>query len=239
MDQSGLVMAIYYGVAFVVALFFIEFLRRMCRAKYIRRSVADLKQDIFSGLMKKSIKDFTQTNSAGYISILNNNVKTIEDQYISNFFSIVQDVLKLIIAIGLMFYLSPIVAVATILFSFVPLLIPTLFGKKLAILQSKYMKILEVFNQKIKDFLTGFEVIKTFKIEENVRNHFGQINDDAEKEKYRVNRANAFVNALGNMFSVATQFAIFLVAGFFVLQGQLSVGAIVAVTQLSGNVVAP
>ncbi|MCL1821131.1 MAG: ABC transporter ATP-binding protein/permease, partial [Oscillospiraceae bacterium] len=80
---------------------------------------------------------------------------------------------------------------------------------------------------------------KTFNVEKNAEQSFSEIAKVTEKGKYRFNIANANVNAFANMLSVGVQFAIFLVSGWFVLRGNLTVGAIVAITQLSGNIVAP
>lgn len=239
MNKGELTTAAFVGLTYIIVLFLVEWIRRRISARYMYKTMLKLKSDVFSNILETKVSDFNRANSAQYISVMNNDIALVETNYFNAFFTVVQFTMSLIFAIAALILLNPFVAAITSVLSIAPLSVPKLFGKKLGTLQGKYVGLLGKFTEKVKDFLEGFEVIKTFSVEKNAKESFMQIADKSENGKYCFNKANADVNAFANMLSVGVQFAIFLVSGYFVLRGDLTVGAIVAVTQLSGNVISP
>jgi ATP-binding cassette subfamily C protein len=238
-SRTRLVTALYVTVAYAIVLFLVEWIRRHIGAKYMYKTMLRLKTDVFSHILDVNVTNFDHQNSAQYISILSNDINTVETNYITAFFTTIQYFMQLIIAVILLLWMNPAVGIIACLLSAIPLAIPKIYGTKLSKLQGEYLAILGKMTEKMKDFLEGFEVIKTFGVEKNVEKTFADSANMAEKGKYRYNKMNADANAFTNMIGVAVQFFIFIVTGFFVLRGNLTVGAIVAVTQLSANIVEP
>jgi ATP-binding cassette subfamily C protein len=239
LNRSKLVTALFVTVAYAIVLFAVEWIRRHIGAKYMYKTMLCLKTDVFSHILDVNVTNFDHQNSAQYISIMSNDINTVETNYITAFFTTVLYSMQLIIAVIMLLWMNPAVAIIAGILSALPLAVPKLFGNKLSKLQGEYVASLGKLTEKLKDFLEGFEVVKTFGVEKNVERTFSDAATIAERGKYRYNKMNADANALTNMISVAVQFSIFIVTGFFVLQGSLTVGAIVAVTQLSGNIIAP
>lgn len=173
---------IVYSIIYILVLFTIEYIRRTCRAIYLKRSVFDLKKDLFDNLIDQDLVTFSKENSAKYISILNNDVKMVEDNYFDNIFVIIRSVTMLATAVIFMICINIYVGVIAILLSVIPILIPMIFGKKLSKLKNGYSKALEVYNIKIKDIFTGFEVIKSFNIEKNIKENHIKINANTEEK---------------------------------------------------------
>lgn len=238
-DRHELQLLIFIGLIFAVIFSIVYYIGSICRAKFLEKTIRDLKSDLFSSLLKEDITTFTERNSASYISILNNDVKMVEDNYFDSTFKIIQCILKIICASAVLIFVNPIVAVIAIALSFIPMIIPANSGKKLAALKSSYSKNLEKYNEKIKDIFTGFEVIKSFNIEKNIKMNHDSVNKETEHKKYESYKANGVINAFSNLFSIGIQFTIFIISGFFVLSGSLTVGNIVAITQLSGTILMP
>lgn len=239
LSSEKIITAALIGFGYIVVLFIVEQIRRRIAAHYMYKTIYKLKMDVFTGILGKTSADLNRINSAQYISIMNNDIGVVETNYFTAYFAVVQSAIAMVIAIGVLVWLNPFVALITIILSLVPLSVPKLSGKRLADSQGLYVQFLGKFNEKVKDFLEGFEVIKTFGAERNVKLSFSEAAKNTEMKKYQFNKTNANVNAFANMLSVGVQFAIFLVSGWFVLRGDLTVGAIVAITQLSGNVIAP
>ncbi|GHU76511.1 ABC transporter permease [Spirochaetia bacterium] len=238
-DGGRLKTAGLIGLCYCAALFCVERLRRRIASRYMYKTLLRLKSDLFSGIFGTQTADSGGGNSALYMSIMSNDINLVETNYFTACFMALQCAFSMAIALGMLLWLNPLVAAVTIALSLIPLSLPVLFGKKLGSLQGNYSRLLGKFTEKIKDFLEGIEVIRTFGIERNAERVCTEAADNAETGKYHFNKANADVNALANMLSVGVQFAIFLVSGYFVIRGDLTVGVIVAVTQLSGNIIAP
>lgn len=171
-----------YSIIYIFALFIIEYIRRTCRSIYLKESVFDLKKDLFDNLIDQDLITFSKENSAKYISVLNNDVNMVEDNYFDNVFVIIRSVTMLATAVIFMICINIYIGILAILLSLMPILIPMVFGKKLSKLKNEYSKALEIYNIKIKDIFTGFEVIKSFNIEKNVKENHIKINSNTEEK---------------------------------------------------------
>lgn len=170
--KERVIIALMYSIG----LFLIEYLRRTCRAGYLKYSILDLKRDLFNSLVDRDIITFEKENSAMYISILNNDVKMVEYNFFDTIFIIIHNTAMLISAIILMIYINIFIGITAVVLSLFPVLIPMIFGNMLARLKENYSKALQVYNVKIKDIFTGFEIIKSFNIEKNIKENHSKIN---------------------------------------------------------------
>lgn len=96
-----------------------------------------------------------------------------------------------------------------------------------------------IYNSRVKDTLNGFEVVKTFGVTAVMEDHHHQAASDMEKSKAQLSGTMAVLGGVSTTASVAAQFFIMLLAGFFSVRGIITIGSIVAVTQLSGQVIGP
>ncbi|WP_278683764.1 ABC transporter transmembrane domain-containing protein [Paraclostridium bifermentans] len=71
-------------IALIIIMFFTEYLDGLVMSNYIKNTVNYLRCDVFSKLMNKDIKDFSLDNSGKYISVLYNDIKLIEDNFLNN-----------------------------------------------------------------------------------------------------------------------------------------------------------
>jgi ATP-binding cassette subfamily C protein len=126
-----------------------------------------------------------------------------------------------------------------VILSVLPLFLPSIFGKKLSKLRQDHLESIEMYNIKIKDFFSGFELIKSFNIDSVIKKNHSKANKEVENRKYGYNSSNAFVDALSNILSVFMQFAVFLITGFLIIMKNLSIGTMSAAMQLCGMTVYP
>lgn len=238
-DMVRLKQRIIWSIVYILGLFIIEYIRRICRAKYLKDSVFDLKKDLFNSLIDKDVITFSQENSALYISALNNDVKMVEDNYFDNIFVVIRSITMLVTAVLLMIYINIFIGIVASILSLFPILIPMIFGKKLSKLKNQYSKALEMYNVKIKDVFTGFEVIKSFSIEKNIKENHSKINENTEHKKYKSYYTEGVVNAISNSVACSIVVIIFIISAYFVVKGEITFALMIAVTQLSGNITSP
>ena len=89
------------------------------------------------------------------------------------------------------------------------------------------------------DLLTGYEVIKTYHAEDEMFHKFSKTAKRLDSNKEHFSSLMASVYGLTTLSSVAVQFFIMGLAGFFAVKGYITIGSIVAVTQLTGQVISP
>jgi len=206
---------------------------------YSAKTARTLKKDVFQGVLDTKISDFKQGNSAKYISVLNNDIDNINDQYFGKIPSLAKDISSVILAIVTMAIISPLNALIATLLSALPLVVPFIFAKTLSRTQMTASASAISFNQKTKDYLMGFEVIKTFGVEKNIQPRFWRAATRLMKARYRAGAAMADVTALNMSVLMVVSFINYFVAGFFVLRGDITVGAVVAISVLGGAIQHP
>ncbi|MDE5590946.1 MAG: ABC transporter ATP-binding protein/permease [Acetatifactor sp.] len=209
------------------------------KAANIRHIMLNLRRGIVHGALDKRISDYQGRNSAEYITLLNQNLGTFEESYLKNLLSVYDSAIGILIAVILLVWIDPFIAVISIAAMAIPGLIPKVFGKRLGVLQSGIMQSAEKYNVKIKDIFNGFELIKTYQADKRLERLHDESANALEDSKARMADTMALLYALANMASVAVQFLIMTLAGIFAVKGLITIGSIIAVTQLTGQVISP
>lgn len=232
------------SIASLIVIFMIEYSvvswgTRTIKAYYISEVMFCLKEDLFSAIVNKSRRDFGEKNSAEYISLFNNELKLIEQNYFNSIFLILRSIVILIVSLTIMVSIQPIVSCIAIVLSFLPVLIPKLCGKSLSVITERYTEQLKKYNRVVNDMFSGIAVIKSFELENYMSNQHTENNDMVESARRDLGKKKAVVDVFTNFIAVGMQFTVFVVAGIFVVLKQITAGDVIAITQLMNKVVNP
>lgn len=238
-ETSGLISCTIFCCIYAVSLGLIILLTEKCKASVIRRIMLKLRHDIISGSLDKSVPEFMSVNNAEYITLLNQNLTTLEESFIKNLLSIYESVISILFGVVMLIYINPIIAVISIAVMTIPSLIPKLFGKKLAGSQARIMQSTAGYNVNIKDTFNGFEVIKTFGVSDIMKARSDKAAESMENSRAAFAGRMAWVYGIATMVSVSVQFLVMATAGFFAVKGLITIGSIIAITQLTGQVISP
>ncbi|MDR2043839.1 MAG: ABC transporter ATP-binding protein/permease [Clostridium sp.] len=238
-SEGELLNALYFTILWVTGVFITGVIRRKLRIKFIKLVSLDLKFDYMRGLLSEDIVTYVRQGQAKHISSFNNNIKLIEEDYFLNIFAIFSSVCLFVIATSMLLFVSPLLAIISIVFSCLPIFIPQLFSKRLKLTQEEYYKQLETFNGKVKDILNAFEVVKAFRAETNVLSNHSLVNHTTEEKRYKFASVSADAELLTVILSLVVQFSVLMSAGFLVLNSNITVGTMIASVQLCGMTVDP
>lgn len=224
---------------FVIVMFLVEALNKLFQAKFIQKTVFELKKDIFSSILKRDIKSFNSENTAQYISTLTNDINIVEQDYFVNILYFINNVIAFVLATIAIIKINVYITMGVFIVGALTMTVPILFGKKLGKRKKLYSDNLGIFTTKIKDIFSGFEVIKSFNIEDKILKEYDKSNYEVEKSKYKSSVLSSFVDVL----SMDMGFLMFLISlaigAYFVIKGQMTVGAMTAAVQLMNNIVNP
>ncbi|WP_055665470.1 ABC transporter ATP-binding protein [Desnuesiella massiliensis] len=215
------------------------FMLKLVVANYMKRTMSYMKNDIFSNILKKNIKDLNGENSGKYISVIANDIAIIEADYFNNIFSILNAAISFVLSIIYMFSLSYKIALWLITMTLLSMILPQIFGEKLSKYKGNYSNKLETFTSKVKDMLTGFEVIKSFNIEKKIENEYGKYNNEVEKSKFKLNVYTGIVNSLAELLGSLLFVVVFVIGIYLVLKGEITLGIMIACIQLTNNIANP
>lgn len=210
------------------------------RPRFIKNAMRQYKDYAFGEMAKKNINAFTGENTSIYISALSNDATSIENNYLAKIFTLVQELLMFAGAFALMLYYSPFLTLIAFLLSFFPVIASVLTGNRLAIQEKQVSDRNESFIGMIKDMLSGFFVIKSFKAEREVFRLFAKSNSAAEEAKCRRRRTETVIQTIGFVAGIIAQFGVFLFGAYLALTGRgVTAGVVIVFVQLMNYVLTP
>ncbi|MEK5645346.1 ABC transporter permease [Paenibacillus rhizosphaerae] len=233
--QQTLIVSIIY----VPLLGLFGYLYSICSKALIRGWTVTLRDQVFRGILRRNFEQFSKTNTADYLSALSNDIKLIEENYVQPLLLTLQNVIIFVASLLIMLFLSPLVTGILVGCMILMFTVPSLFGKALQKRQEAVSTQMSVFTSRLKDMLSGYEVIKSYSMSKHAEKKFAQENEIAANTKFTADRTLAMNEGVSGILGSLTQFAVVFIAAYLILTGKLSAGSLVALVQLSNGFVGP
>lgn len=171
-----------FAASFAVFIVAYDLQRYACSA-FVRRAVVQYKNFAFSGILERSVSFVSKENSAKFISILTNDVSSIETNYLARIFTLIMELAGFAGALVMMLWYSPILTVAAVVLALLPVAASLVCGGKLAECEKTVSEKNESYVEAVKESFAGFSIIKSFKAESSVRQMFEGISGSLEDSK--------------------------------------------------------
>lgn len=226
-------------LAAVAGYLVIDTLMYFCKSAFIHKALAQYKSYAFEKISSKSIHAFFRENTGRYLSVLTNDVNSIEENYLNRTILIFYHVASFTGALAMMLFYSRILTLVVILFSALPVLPSMIMGKGLAVREKAVSDSNERFMSMIRDLLSGFSVVKSFKAEGQVAGLFNRMNRAVEKMKQKRRFWDGILTTLSNGCGMLFQFAIFLAGAWLALKGQITGGTVLIFVNLCNYIMQP
>ncbi|NLY46422.1 MAG: ABC transporter ATP-binding protein [Tissierella sp.] len=207
------------------------------RGRFTVDSMKQVKLEYFNGLLNKDYPSFLKRKQGEYIAQYTNEMEIIENQYFSTIPMFAEIAIKIIVVSISLFILDYRIAIVTLLLLTMPLYVPKLVEKKLQNAQMEFVKQFENHIKAITDWLNGFEIIKNFSIENNIRDKFIESNDSTMDKNLKKRQIGYLARTISAILSYFSHFIILAFAAYLVLKGDFTAGdffiAIGMIDQLS------
>ena len=216
-------------------------LDRVFLSEFRSKAMKQYRDYVFDRLMGKGIQAFSAENSSLYISALSNDVNTIERDFIGQIQLTIQVAVTFIGALVLMILYSPLLTVIAIGFSLIPIIASVVLGNKAAAAEKDVSDKKESYTGMLKDALTGFAVIKSFKAEQSISKVHSDLNKDVSRSAKKRTKVNVQVGYASSIAGGILQFGVFFVAAALALAGKggITAGTAIVFVQLLNYILAP
>lgn len=228
-----------YSILFFIVISVIFFIGDLIKSIYIKKTFIHLKNCVFEGIIRKDYIDFNMCNSAEYISNLTNDINLLENNYINPIMELTGEVVTFVLAIVVLARINLTITIVLICAGMILLLIPYISNKSLNVKQNDLSQNTALFTGKLKDVFDGYEVIKSYSIENTIIEEVKEYNNNLECSKQKFNVLVYLTKAFSFVLSLACQFSGMIIAGFLVISGELSIGLLMAIMQLSTGIFGP
>lgn len=238
-NREALTQAILIGAIVIFIYASLNFIYLRLRNKLVRQMMSRYKNKVFKSILDRDYREFSKEKSGKFISILTENMKKIEQDYLHQYFNISKNISLMIFSLVAMFIGNWFLTLLVIIASIIPMMISGFIGQKSASLQNSSMIADQKYLAKVKDILAGFLVIKSFNVKEAIRQDY---KNESEKldEIYFI---KGKFDVLSNVISQLSGMIVFLVAFgggmYLVFGGHTTIGSVTAIVQLVNFVVMP
>lgn len=238
-NREALTQAVLVGAAVIFIYAGLNFISLRLRNKLVRQIMSSYKNKVFQSILDRDYRDFSKEKSGKFISVLTENMKKIEQDYLHQYFNISKNLSLMIFSLLAMFIGNWFLTLLVIIASIIPMMISGFIGQRSASLQNSAMIADQKYLAKVKDILAGFLVIKSFNVKDAI---FEDYSHESEKldEIYFI---KGKFDVLANVISQLSGMIVFLVAFgggmYLVFNGYTTIGSVTAIVQLVNFVVMP
>ena len=238
-NKEALTQAVLVGATVIFIYAALNFISLRLRNKLVRQIMSRYKNKVFQSILDRDYRDFYKEKSGKFISVLTENMKKIEQDYLHQYFNISKNLSLMIFSLLAMFIGNWFLTLLVIIASIIPMMISGFIGHKSAYLQKRAMIANQKYLAKVKDILAGFLVIKSFNVKEAICQDYSH-----ESEKFdEINFIKRKFDVLANVISQLSGMIVFLVAFgggmYLVFNGYTTIGSVTAIVQLVNFVVMP
>lgn len=167
-NREALTQAILIGAIVIFIYASLNFISLRLRNKLVRQIMSRYKNKVFKSILDRDYREFSKEKSGKFISILTENMKKIEQDYLHQYFNISKNISLMIFSLVAMFIGNCFLTLLVIIASIIPMMISGFIGQKSASLQNSSMIADQKYLAKVKDILAGFLVIKSFNVKEAI-----------------------------------------------------------------------
>ena len=238
-NKEALTQAVLVGATVIFMYAALNFISLRLRNKLVRQIMSRYKNKVFQSILDRDYRDFSKEKSGKFISVLTENMKKIEQDYLYQYFNISKNLSLMIFSLLAMFIGNWFLTLLVIIASIIPMMISGFIGQKSASLQNRAMVADQKYLAKVKDILAGFLVIKSFNVKDAICEDYSH-----ESEKFdEINFIKGKFDVLANVISQLSGMIVFLVAFgggmYLVFNGHTTIGSVTAIVQLVNFVVMP
>ena len=213
---------IWFVLSVIAAIILLKTASYFSKPCFMEKAMKQYKNYAFCKLTRKSISAFGAENTANYISAFSNDAATIENSYLDAQFNILFS-----LVVACLFFVLPIGA------SYIT-------GNRIEKAERKISEKNSELTATLKDSLSGFAVIKSFRAETAIFKIFSKNNAEVEQAKCEKRKQVTVVSTLAGAAGVTAQLGTFLVGAWLALSGRgITPGVLILFVDLTAYVITP
>ena len=238
-NEDALTQAVLVGVSVIFIYAGLNFISLRLRNKLVRQIMSRYKNKVFQSILDSDYRDFSKEKSGKFISVLTENMKKIEQDYLHQYFNISKNLSLMIFSLLAMFIGNWFLTLLVIIASIIPMMISGFIGQKSASLQKRAMIADQKYLAKVKDILAGFLVIKSFNVKEAIRQDYRNESEKLDEIYFMKGKFDVLANVISQLSGMIVFLVAFGGGMYLVFNGYTTIGSVTAIVQLVNFVVMP
>lgn len=208
-------------------------------ASVVQQAMRDLRRDLDEKINRLPVSYFDKNQQGNVLSRVTNDVDAVSGAMQQAFTGILNALLGIFFAVGMMFYINPLMA----LFSIIMIPLSLVISRKIVAVSQKYFQGMQNslgdLNGYVQENMTGFNVLKLYGQEEEALSGFKQVNHQLKYYGFRAAFISSLMMPLVSATAYATYIAMAVLGSWYVIQGVIVVGQLQAFIQYIWQVSQP
>lgn len=238
-NEDALTQAVLVGASVIFIYAGLNFISLRLKNRLVRQIMSRYKNKVFQSILDRDYRDFSKEKSGKFISVLTENMKKIEQDYLHQYFNISKNLSLMIFSLLAMFIGNWYLTLLVIIASIIPMMISGFIGQKSAYLQKSVMIADQKYLAKVKDILTGFLVIKSFNVKEAIRQDYRNESEKLDEIYFMKGKFDVLANVISQLSGMIVFLVAFGGGMYLVFNGYTTIGSVTAIVQLVNFVVMP
>lgn len=207
--------------------------------KFVAKMSLDTKIYIFNNLIKQDIESFYNNDVGDKISILTNDINTIETEYFRTFLNLVKSGFLFVLAFGTIFYVSYQMTIALMILSIISFVFGNIPMKNLKTFKEKFSNSQSEYTARTSEYFNGYETIKVFGLEKFISKVFYNNSKNVYDKGLAYQKRYSLVTMISYFFGGFTFLGGFVCGGYLAYKGFITLGQMIVCVQLTNHIVNP
>lgn len=220
-DGALIKSTVIFFILWAVIFFTLRISRSRLKAKISYLWNVRVKKDLMANILARDPVYFESKDKASYISLFNNDLKFIEENYLFSVDWIISNIVLLLVCLGYGFTINVEITLIIFVFGIVVMLISKFISSLSSNENEKYMKSLNSYNEILNDGFYGFATLLSFNKTANFLKKFAK----RTKENEKIHEKSLFLNSsrisVINVSSMILQTFLMLLSALFVYWGKI------------------
>ena len=238
-NEDALTQAVLVGASVIFIYAGLNFISLRLRNKLVRQIMSRYKNKVFQSILDRDYRDFSKEKSGKFISVLTENMKKIEQDYLHQYFNISKNLSLMIFSLLAMFIGNWFLTLLVIIASIIPMMISGFIGQKSASLQNSAMIADQKYLAKVKDILAGFLVINSFNVKDAIFEDYSHESENLDEIYFIKGKFDVLANVISQLSGMIVFLVAFGGGMYLVFNGYTTIGSVTAIVQLVNFVVMP
>ena len=212
---------IIFFILWAVIFFALRISRSRLKARISYLWNVRVKKELMENILTRDSVYFESKDKASYISLFNNDLKFIEENYLFSVDWIISNLVLLLVCLAYGFTINIEITMIIFVFGIIVMLISKFISSLSSNENEKYMKSLNSYNEILNDGFYGYKTLLSFNKTGHFLRKFGQRTKDNEK----IHEKSLFLNSsrisVINISSMILQTFLMLLSALFVYWGKI------------------
>ncbi|MDE5639192.1 MAG: hypothetical protein K2I47_05290, partial [Odoribacter sp.] len=223
-DGKEQLLTLLGSVVYVIAYIALGIAYNVVKASFLANARYRLKNDIFTGIMKRSIADFDAENSAEYINEMSNNMNMFEGIYFENIITTFELVISFAAGVAVCLSVQPLMLVLMIVLALITMVVTRFTTSPLEKSSQKFAEKFGEYTAELADDFGAFRLSHSFGILALILQKHDRKNKEAEDAKKSNTNCQTFCAYVGSFVGLLSTVLVLAMAAYFSAKGRFSGG---------------